>query len=289
MRDEAEEEAGGRKSLLCDSRPSPASLERQSISPCSGPCCLCEAEWCIWKLQGWVGADRSKFGLWLCLSLLVWTRRWLSFPHLHFICLKDGLILPQWEIYGGDGKPSPGAGALETWHFFPSAGWSYVLVPQTMSSFKARMLGCPVISNSATPWTVAHQAPLSMGVPSQEYWSGLPFPHPGDLPNPGIKPASPTLTGRFFTWEVLQRKDGWLFITLLPNCLFGHHLRDQHLLPVPDDQLALHHKGCQWQKLKSDWRRVRGGDASPNWKVQATASRCLSDFLKFIWLCQVFV
>lgn len=47
MRDEAEEEAGGRKSLLCDSRPSPASLERQSISPRSGPCCLCGAEWCI--------------------------------------------------------------------------------------------------------------------------------------------------------------------------------------------------------------------------------------------------
>ena len=43
----------------------------------------------------------------------------------------------------------------------------------------------------ATPWTVAHQAPLSMGFPKQEYWSGLPFPPPGDLPNPGIKPTSP--------------------------------------------------------------------------------------------------
>ena len=43
----------------------------------------------------------------------------------------------------------------------------------------------------ATPWTVAHQAPLSMGFSRQEYWSGLPFPPPGDLPNPGIKPASP--------------------------------------------------------------------------------------------------
>ena len=41
-----------------------------------------------------------------------------------------------------------------------------------------------------TPWTVAHQAPLSMGLPRQEYWSGLPFPPPGDLPNPGIKPRS---------------------------------------------------------------------------------------------------
>ena len=42
----------------------------------------------------------------------------------------------------------------------------------------------------ATPWTVAHQAPLSMGFSRQEYWSGLPFPSPGDLPNPGIKPRS---------------------------------------------------------------------------------------------------
>ena len=42
-----------------------------------------------------------------------------------------------------------------------------------------------------TLWTVAHQAPLSLGLSRQEYWSGLPFPPPGDLPNPGIKPASP--------------------------------------------------------------------------------------------------
>ena len=43
------------------------------------------------------------------------------------------------------------------------------------------------------PWTAAHQAPLSMGFPRQEYWSGLPFPSPGYLPNPGIEPRSPTL------------------------------------------------------------------------------------------------
>ena len=41
-----------------------------------------------------------------------------------------------------------------------------------------------------TLWTIAHQAPLSMGFPRQEYWSGLPCPPPGDLPNPGIKPGS---------------------------------------------------------------------------------------------------
>ena len=44
-----------------------------------------------------------------------------------------------------------------------------------------------------TPWTVAHQAPLSLGFSRQEYRGGLPFPSPGDLPNPGIEPGSPTL------------------------------------------------------------------------------------------------
>ena len=59
-----------------------------------------------------------------------------------------------------------------------------------------------------TLWTVAHQAPLSMGLSRQEYWSGLLCPAPGDLPNPGIEPASlisPALAGKFFTtsanWE----------------------------------------------------------------------------------------
>ena len=52
-----------------------------------------------------------------------------------------------------------------------------------------------------TSWTVAHQAPLSMGFSRQEYWSGLPFPPPGDLPNPGLDPVSPVLGGRFFTAE----------------------------------------------------------------------------------------
>ena len=53
----------------------------------------------------------------------------------------------------------------------------------------------------ATAWTVAHQAPLSTGFPRQEHWSGLPFPSPGALPDPGIEPASPALAGGFFTTE----------------------------------------------------------------------------------------
>ena len=61
-----------------------------------------------------------------------------------------------------------------------------------------------VMSDSATPWTVACQAPLFMGFPRQDYWSGLPFPTPGNLSDPGIKPeslASSALAGRFFTTE----------------------------------------------------------------------------------------
>ena len=53
-----------------------------------------------------------------------------------------------------------------------------------------------------TPWTVAHQVPLSMEFPRQEYWSRLPFPTSGDLPDPGIEDASllsPALAGGFFT------------------------------------------------------------------------------------------
>ena len=64
---------------------------------------------------------------------------------------------------------------------------------------------CPTPCN---PGTVTHQAPLSMEFSRQEYWSGLPFPTPGDLPDPGSEPASlesPALSGGFFTtsttWE----------------------------------------------------------------------------------------
>ena len=65
-----------------------------------------------------------------------------------------------------------------------------------------------VMSNSfVTPWTVAHQAPLSMVFPQQEYWTGLPFSSPKDLPGLGIEPASPALSGRFFITEPPGKPD----------------------------------------------------------------------------------
>ena len=57
-----------------------------------------------------------------------------------------------------------------------------------------------------TPWTVAHQAPLCMEFSRKEYWSGLPFPSPGDLPYPGIKPRSPALQVDSLPVEPLKYK-----------------------------------------------------------------------------------
>ena len=80
-----------------------------------------------------------------------------------------------------------------------------------------------------TPWTVAHQALLSMGFSRQDYWSGLPCPPPGDLPDPGIELASlvaPTLTGKFFTntatWEALKGVWDILYLRCLSyNCIYS--------------------------------------------------------------------
>ena len=70
-----------------------------------------------------------------------------------------------------------------------------------------------------TPWTVARQAPLSMGFPRQEFWSELPFPSPGDLPDPAIEPASPALAGEFFTPET----PGKPFYPLTTLCISSHY------------------------------------------------------------------
>ena len=64
---------------------------------------------------------------------------------------------------------------------------------------KVKLLSCVWLF--ATLWTVAYKAPPTMGFSRQEYWSGLPFPSPGDLPNPGIKPGSPALEADALTSE----------------------------------------------------------------------------------------
>ena len=72
---------------------------------------------------------------------------------------------------------------------------------------KVKLLSC--VRLFETPWTVAHQAPLSMGFSRQEYWSGVPFPSPGDLPNPGIKPGSPALRADVLSSEPPGKGCDW--------------------------------------------------------------------------------
>ena len=67
------------------------------------------------------------------------------------------------------------------------------------------------------PWTAAHQTPLSMGFPGQEYWSRLLFPSPGDRPKPDIKPMSPTLAGRFFTTEPSGKRTVEYYLAIKEN------------------------------------------------------------------------
>ena len=80
--------------------------------------------------------------------------------------------------------------------------------------------GCCLVVQScltlATPWTEAHQGPLCMKFSRQEYWSGLPFPPPGDLPDPGVEPTSPVLMAVFFTAE--QWGDALLLLEV-SNCV----------------------------------------------------------------------
>ena len=80
-----------------------------------------------------------------------------------------------------------------------------------------------------TPWTVGYQAPLSMGFSREEYWSGLPLPSPGNLPDPGMEPRSPALWWHFTVWatkeainrssSILHLANTYLLVNLLPYCL----------------------------------------------------------------------
>ena len=79
-----------------------------------------------------------------------------------------------------------------------------------------------------TPWTVIHQAPLSMGFAKQEHWSGLSFIFPGDLANPRIKPLSPALAGRFFTAEPPEKPH--IFYLLLAKIFSLSPLPLTHLM-----------------------------------------------------------
>ena len=123
----------------------------------------------------------------------------------------------------------------------------------------------------ATPWAIAHQAPLSLGFSRQENWSGWPCPPPGDLPSPGTGPRSPTspsLAGRFFTVEPPGK---FLYLTgTKMNKIWSFPCRTQRLLTeadshtdqhsVEDSRTALHEEFCRSRRWESQLiRRFKKG------------------------------
>ena len=91
---------------------------------------------------------------------------------------------------------------------------------------RARAQSCVVF---ATPWTAARQAPLSVGFSRQEYWSGLPFPSPGDLPRPGTEPGSPALQADY----QLSHQGGPIYALLLLLLLLLSHFSRVRLCATP--------------------------------------------------------
>ena len=81
-----------------------------------------------------------------------------------------------------------------------------------------------------TPWTIAHQAPLSMGFSRQEYWSGLPFPPPGGLPNPGIEPRSPALQADSLPESIMRYYIMRYYLYLIIFiCICSHYIFFQNI------------------------------------------------------------
>ena len=91
-------------------------------------------------------------------------------------------------------------------HPYITTGKTIALTRQTLVG-KVKVKLFSRVRLFATPWTVALQAPPSMGFSRQEYWSGLPFPSPGDLPDPGIEPRSPTLQADILTSEPPEKSN----------------------------------------------------------------------------------
>ena len=109
------------------------------------------------------------------------------------------------------------AGLVASWHMESSwtRGWTCILWTGKRILNHWRTGVCYALSHFshvglwATLWTIARQPPLSMGFSSQEYWSGLPWPSPGDLPDSEIEPRSPTLQWILYSWATREAQEYW--------------------------------------------------------------------------------
>ena len=147
--------------------------------------------WGHWTPKFWCVFFTSRRSLSTCVTLLWWGS---------CNCLPCGSCLARhcWFSWG----PQP---PLFLWTCITKLKLLQVLKSEGQSETHEEVFAshaCSVVSwPFVTPWTVPRHGPLPMGFPRQEYWSGLPFPSPGDLPEPGIEPVSPALAGKFFTTE----------------------------------------------------------------------------------------
>ena len=180
----------------------------------------------------WIAAHQASLSITNSLSLLKFMPIKSVMPSSHFILCRPLLLLPpippsirvfsnvstlrmKWPKYWSFSfsiRPSNEHPGLISFRM----NWLDLLAVQG-TNLTHTHISLSHVRLFATPWTVAHQAPPSMGFSRKEYWSGLPFPPPGDLPNPGIELRSPALQAEALTseppgkpsikqWELTQRK-----------------------------------------------------------------------------------
>ena len=132
-------------------------------------------------------------------------------------CEVGGAPLRVWALFAD--KP-------QRWSSNESEIFLALLLLGLKPHYAAKVKSLSRVGLFATQWTVACQAPLSMGFSRQEYWNGLLFSSPGDLPDPGIEPVSlrsSALVGRFFTTSATWEAHGWCLCVFL-NISFNKHL-----------------------------------------------------------------
>ena len=145
---------------------------------------ICLFQELIMDRELWTAARQASLSITNSQSLLKLMSIESVMPSYHLILCHPFLLLP--SIFPSFGVFSKESVLLircpKYWSFGFSIGPSKNESESEVTQLRLTLCG---------PWTVAHKAPLSMGFSRQEYWSGLPFPSPGDLPNPGIEPSLP--------------------------------------------------------------------------------------------------
>ena len=135
---------------------------------------------------------------------------------------------------------------------------TWILAPGMSLFFSLNLMSCcclvaNLVRLFAIPWAVAHQAPLSMGFPRQEYWSGLPYPSPGNLPDSGIEPASPAWADGFFFFNCWAFREAVPWTNLCPaTSLEPHCTWPWHVLPSAAPSL----NGLVWCHGAEIWEAI---------------------------------